>query len=38
MEEHHKTEEEVILRAQQMVRQDKCFQNLMNWDWVDTQM
>ena len=38
MAEHHKTEEEVILRAQQMVRQDKCFQNLMNRDWVDTQI
>ena len=38
MAEHHKVEEEVILRAQQMVRQDKCFRNLMNQDWVDTQM
>ena len=38
MEEHHKTKEEVILRGQQMVRQDKCFRNLMNLDWVDTQM
>ena len=38
MVEHHKTEEEVILQAQQMVRQDKCFRNLMNRDWVDTQM
>ena len=38
MVEHHKIEEEVILWAQQMVRQDKHFQNLMNWDWVDTQM
>ena len=38
MAEHHKIEEEVILRAQQMVRQDKCFRNLMNQDWVDTQM
>ena len=38
MAEHHKTEEEVILQAQQMVRQDKHFRNLMNWDWVDTQM
>ena len=28
----------MILWAQQMVRQDKRFQNLMNWDWVDTQM
>ena len=38
MAEHHKIEEEVILWAQQMVRQDKRFRNLMNWDWVDTQM
>ena len=38
MAEHHKIEEEVILRAQQMVRQDKHFRNLMNRDWVDTQM
>ena len=38
MAEHHKIKEEVILQAQQMVRQDKRFRNLMNWDWVDTQM
>ena len=38
MAEHNKIEEEVILWAQQMVRQDKRFWNLMNWDWVDTQM
>ena len=38
MAEHHKVEEEVILWAQQMVRQDKRFRNLMNRDWVDTQM
>ena len=38
MVEHHKIEEEVILWAQQMVRQDKHFRNLMNRDWVDTQM
>ena len=38
MTEHRKIDEEVILRAQQMVRQDKCFWNLMNWDWVDSQM
>ena len=38
MAEHHKVEEEVILWAQQMVRQDKHFRNLMNRDWVDTQM
>ena len=38
MEEHWKIEEEVILWAHQMVRQDKHFRNLMNWDWVDAQM
>ena len=38
MAEHHKVEEEVILWAQQMVKQDKRFRNLMNQDWVDTQM
>ena len=38
MAEHQKIDEEVILQAQQMVRQDKHFWNLMNWDWVDSQM
>ena len=38
MTEHQKIDEEVILRAHQMVRQDKRFWNLMNRDWVDTQM
>ena len=38
MVEPHKIKEEVILRAQQLVRQDKHFRNLMNRDWVDTQM
>ena len=38
MAEHHKIKEEVILWAQQMIRQDKHFRNLMNRDWVDTQM
>ena len=38
MEEHQKIDEEVILQAHQMVKQDKHFRNLMNWDWVDTQM
>ena len=33
-----KIDEEVIIQAHQMVRQDKRFQNLMNLDWVDTQM
>ena len=38
MAEHQKIDEEVILQAQQMVRHDKCFRNLMNWDWVDAQI
>ena len=38
MEEHQKIDKEVILQAHQMVRQDKRFWNLMNQDWVDTQM
>ena len=38
MAEHRKIDEEVILWAHQMVRQDKRFRNLMNWDWVDAQM
>ena len=38
MEENQKIDEEVILWAHQMVRQDKRFRNLMNQDWVDTQM
>ena len=38
MEEHGKIEKEVVLWAHQMVRQDKCFRNLMNRDWVDAQM
>ena len=38
MEEHQKIDEEVILWAHQMVKQDKHFRNLMNRDWVDTQM
>ena len=38
MEKHQKIDEEVILQAHQMVRQDNRFWNLMNWDWVDTQM
>ena len=38
MEEHQKIDEEVILRAHQMVKQDKRFRNLMNRYWVDTQM
>ena len=38
MEEHQKIDEEIILQAHQMVKQDKQFRNLMNWDWVDTKM
>ena len=38
MAEHQKIDEEVIVRVHQMVRQDKHFQNLMNQDWVVTQM
>ena len=38
MEKHQKINEEVILQAHQMVKQDKHFQNLMNRDLVDTQM
>ena len=38
MAEHQKIDEEVILSAHQIVKQDKHFQNFMNQDWVDTQM
>ena len=38
MEEHQKIDEDIILRVHQMVKHDKRFQNLMNRDWVDTQM
>ena len=38
MEEHQKIDEDIILHAHQMVKHNKRFQNLMNWDWVDTQM
>ena len=38
MAEHQKIDEEVILQAHQLVRQDKRFRNLMNQDWVDTQL
>ena len=37
MEEHQKIDEDVILRAHQLVKQDKRFQNLMNWNWVHSQ-
>ena len=38
MEEHQKINEDIILHAHQMVKHDKWFQNLMNQDWVQTQM
>ena len=38
MEEHKKIDEDIILHAHQMVNHDKQFQNLMNQDWVQTQM
>ena len=38
MEEHQKIDEDVILRAHQLVEQDKHFRNLMNWNWVHSQM
>ena len=38
MEEHQKIDEDVILQAHQLVKQDKRFQNLMNRNWVDSQM
>ena len=38
MEEHQKINKDVILRAHQLVKQDKHFQNLMNRNWVHTQM
>ena len=38
MEEHQKIDEDVILQAHQLVKQDKCFRNLMNRNWVHSQM
>ena len=37
MEEHQKIDEDVILWAHQLVKQDKCFRNLMNQNWVHSQ-
>ena len=37
MEEHQKIDEDVILWAHQLVKQDKHFQNLMNQNWVHSQ-
>ena len=38
MEEHEKIDEDVILQAHQLVKQDKRFRNLMNRNWVHSQM
>ena len=38
MEEHQRINKDVILRAHQLVKQDKHFRNLMNWNWVHSQM
>ena len=38
MEEHQKINEDVILWAHQLVKQDKQFWNLMNWNWFHSQM
>ena len=38
MEEHQKIDEDVILQAHQLVKQDKHFRNLMNQNWVHSQM
>ena len=38
MEEHQRINEDVVLRAHQLVKQDKWFRNLMNWNWVLSQM
>ena len=38
MEEHQRIDEDVILWAHQLVKQDKHFRNLMNQNWVHSQM
>ena len=38
MEEHQKIDEDVIPQAHQLVKQDKHFRNLMNRNWVHSQM
>ena len=38
MEEHQRINEDVILRAHQLVKQDKRFRNLMNQNWILSQM
>ena len=38
MEEHQRINENVVLQAHQLVKQDKRFRNLMNRNWVLSQM
>ena len=38
MEEHQRINEDVVLLAHQLVKQDKWFWNLMNQNWVLSQM
>ena len=38
MEEHQRINKDVILWAHQLIKQDKHFQNLMNRNWVHSQM
>ena len=38
MEEHQRINEDVVLQAHQLVKQDKQFRNLMNQNWVLSQM
>ena len=38
MEEHQRINEDVVLRTHQLVKQDKRFRNLMNQNWVLSQM
>ena len=38
MEEHQRINEDVVLWPHQLVKQDKRFRNLMNWNWVLSQM
>ena len=38
MQEHQRVNKDVILWAHQLVKQDKHFRNLMNQNWVHSQM
>ena len=38
MEEYQRINEDVVLRAHQLVKQDKRFRNIMNRNWVLSQM